>query len=47
MMELVFVALALFIGLIFCWLVLPSGTEAVEIPYETETAGPTTAQQLV
>ena len=46
-MELVFVALALFIGLILCWLVLPGGTEAVDISYETETAGPPTAQQLV
>jgi len=46
-MELVIVALALFVGLILCWLVLPGGTEAIDMPYEAETPGHTTAQQLV
>jgi hypothetical protein len=46
-MEMVFVALALFIGLIFCWLMLPGSTTQADMPYEIETASHPAAQQLV
>ena len=45
-MELVFVALILFTGLIVCWLILPGGTAEADLGYEAEPVGPATAQQV-
>jgi hypothetical protein len=45
-MELVFVALILFAGLIVCWLILPGGAAVAEVQYGAEPVAPSTVQQV-
>ena len=45
-MELLIVALALFIGLVGCWFVLPGETSPREAYREAEAAGPASLEQL-
>ena len=44
-MELLIVALVLFIGMIVCWIVLPAGTSASVAYRETEVVSHTTVEQ--
>ncbi|HEY3231690.1 MAG TPA: hypothetical protein VGJ87_20850 [Roseiflexaceae bacterium] len=45
-MGLLIVALALFIGMIVCWIVLPGGTSASIAHHEVERVSPTAVEQL-
>jgi len=44
-MELLIVALALFIGMIVCWFVLPDNTSPATMPYSVDVPRHATSEQ--